>query len=69
MDIPQKIKAAERIAGISEAQLSDIIGTSRSAFNQRMKTGKFSTSELEKIATALGAKFEFKFVFEDGTEI
>lgn len=69
MDIPQKIKAAEKIAGIKESQLADTLGTSRSAFSQRMKTGKFSTAELEAIAEALGAKFEYKFIFDNGIEI
>lgn len=69
MDIPTKIKMAEIYAKISEAELSRKIGTSPQAFNQRMKTGKFSTAELDRIANALGAEFICHFRFEDGTEI
>ena len=69
MDISTKIKLAETYANISEAELSRRIGTTSQAFGQRLKTGKFSSADLEKIAQALGAEFVCKFVFPDGTEI
>ena len=69
MDISTKIKLAETYANISEAELSRRIGTTSQAFGQRIKTGKFSSADLEKIAQALGADFVCKFVFPDGTEI
>lgn len=69
MDIPTKIKMAEVYAKVNESELAKRIGTSPQALNQRMKTGKFSTAELEKIADALGAEFVYTFRFEDGTEI
>jgi len=34
-----------------------------------MRTGKFTSMELEQIAEALGAQFEYSFVFPDGTRI
>ena len=69
MTIPQKIKMALAYKGMSEAELARSIGTSPSAFNQRMKTGKFSTEEMDKIAEALDADFYFGFQFKDGTKI
>jgi transcriptional regulator with XRE-family HTH domain len=54
---------------MSEAELARQIGTSPSAFNQRMKTDKFSTAELEKIAETLGAIYSAVFTFADGTKI
>ncbi len=69
MTTSQKIKMALAYVGISEAALARRIGSSPSAFNQRMKTDKFTTSELEKIATALGATYSFSFNFPDGTHI
>ncbi|MEM5770442.1 MAG: XRE family transcriptional regulator [Bacillota bacterium] len=69
MDIPTKIKLAETYAKISEAELARRLGTTSQAFGQRMKTGKFSSEELEKIAEAVGAEFVYKFRFQDGTEI
>lgn len=69
MTVSQKIKMALAYKGMSEAELSRLIGTSPSAFNQRMKTGRFSSDDLEKIAEAMEAKFFFGFEFEDGTKV
>lgn len=69
MDIVKKIKAAEGYSGIPERKLAELLNTSPSAFNQRMKTGKFTGDELEQIASALGCRVEMKFIFKDGTEI
>lgn len=69
MDITSKIRMALAYRHMSEADLARRIGTSPSAFNQRMKTGKFSSSELEKIAAAMGAVYEATFTFPDGTRV
>jgi len=69
MDIPTKIKLAETYAHVSESELSRRLGTSAQAFSQRMKTGKFSSAELNQIASALGATFACSFTFPDGTVI
>lgn len=69
MTISQKIKMALAYQGMSEAELARSIGTSPSAFNQRMKTGKFSSDELNRIAQALGAEYYFGFQFPDGTKV
>lgn len=69
MDISKKIKMAEAYASVKEAELARRIGTSAQAFGQRMKTGKFSSADLDKIAEALGAEFVCYFKFPDGTEV
>lgn len=69
MTIPQKVRMALAYKGMSEAELARLVGSSPSAFNQRMKTGKFSSEDLESIAKALGAKCFFGFEFEDGTKV
>ena len=69
MTISHKIKMALAYKAMSEAELASTIGTSPSAFNQRMKTGKFSSEEMEKIAEALGAQYYFGFQFADGTKV
>lgn len=69
MNIPKKIKLATAYAGISEAELARRVGSSSQAFGQRMKTGKFSSAELDKIAEALGAEFVCAFKFPNGDEI
>ena len=69
MNITQKIKMALVYKGMSESDLARALGTSPQAFNQRMKTGKFTSEDLEKISVAIGAKYSFGFEFEDGTKI
>lgn len=69
MDFQKKIKMAEVCAGISEAELARRLGTSSQALGQRLKTGKFTLSELESIAQALGATFTCSFHFNDGTTV
>lgn len=69
MTVSQKIKMALAYKGMSEAELARKIGSSPSAFNQRMKTGRFSMSDFDKIASVLGAEFIFGFSFPDGTKI
>lgn len=69
MEFSTKIKMAEAVARMKEAELARQIGTTPQAFNQRMKTGKFKYEELERIATALGAELIVNFRFPDGTEV
>ncbi len=69
MDIAKRIKMAEAYADISEAELARRMGTTSQAFGQRMRTGKFSSADLEKIAAALGAEFYCCFKFPDGEEV
>lgn len=69
MTLNQKIKMALGYKGMSEAELARQIKTSPSALNQRLKTGRFTTEELERIAAALGASYFFGFEFPDGTKI
>lgn len=69
MDISTKIKLAETYAKMSETELARRIGTTSQALGQRIKTGKFSSSDLNAIADALGAEFICYFKFPDGTEI
>lgn len=63
------IKTALAYAGMSEAQLARELNSTPSAFNQRMKTDKFTAEELGKIAAILNAEYKSTFVFPDGTQI
>lgn len=69
MDTSKKIKMALAYVGISEAELARRIDTSPQAFHQRMKTGKWSDSDLSKIASALGCDVVVEFRFPNGTAI
>ncbi len=69
MTIDQKIEMACAYAKISKSELARNIGTTPQNLNQRLKVGKFTTAELEKIAQALNAEYIFMFKFNDGTTI
>ncbi len=69
MNLALKIKLACTAAGVSESELARRIGTSPQNLSQRLKVGKFTSEELQKIADALGAEFLLAFKFPDGTTI
>lgn len=69
MNITDKIRTALAYKKMSEAELARRFGSSPSAFNQRLKVGKFATEELQKIAEILDAEYVFEIVFPDGTRI
>ena len=69
MTSSQKIKMALAYKNMSESELARQFGTSPQAFNQRMKTDKFSSADLEKIADILGAKWVTAFKFPDGSKV
>ena len=69
IDIRRKIKTAAAHAGISEAEVARRLESSPQSFNKRLKTAKFSPSELEGIAAAMGASLRVDFMFPDGTII
>lgn len=68
MTTAKQIKMALAYKEMSEAELARAIGSSPSAFNQRMKTDKFTKEELENIAAAVGAVYVAAFEFPDGTK-
>ena len=53
---------------VSKTEIADAIGCTPQGFYQRMKTGKFTENELEKIAAKMGAVYISKFQFPDGKE-
>ena len=57
------------MAGISATELGKRMGMSQQTFSSRLKVGKFSKEEYNKMAELLGAKFIFRFEFPDGTRI
>ena len=69
MSNSQKIKMLLAYKNVSESALARLLGTSPQAFNQRLKTDKFTFEEMEKIAAALGCSWRAEFVFSDGTTI
>lgn len=66
--IQEQIKTACIHANISITELAKQFGISQSGFSQRMKTGKFTREELEKIAAIIGCEYISFFRFSDGKE-
>lgn len=69
MTMEQRIKAATAYKGKSQAALARALDTTPSNFNQKLKRGTFSESELHKIAAALDAVYVCAFEFADGTRL
>lgn len=65
----QKIKMALAYKGMSESELARRMGSTPQAFNQRMKTDKFTGEEMEKIGKILDGQWVAEFVFSDGTKV
>lgn len=69
MTIKDQISACCDVAGMTVTELGAKMGMSQQSISKRLKTGKFTKSELEQMATILGAKFVLRFEFPDGTII
>lgn len=53
-------------AGINITELADRFGISQPNMTQRLKRGKFTKEELQKIANILGCEYISEFIFSDG---
>lgn len=51
---------------MTQKELCQKIGMSESSLVQRMKTGKFTKMELEKMAAAMDGEYKSYFQFSDG---
>lgn len=64
--IQEQIKAALEHKGMTQKELCEKIGMSGPSLTQRMRTGKFTKQELEKMAEAMEGKYISYFEFHDG---
>lgn len=69
LTVKKKVKIACDIAGTSITQLGEKMGMSRPTIFQRLKTGKFSIEEYEKMTDILGCKLIFGFRFNDDMSV
>lgn len=69
LTLQQKIKVACELAGMTLTELAGKCGSSQQAFSKRVKNGKFTQEELEKIALYLGAEYRSGFYFPDGNKV
>lgn len=52
---------------LTEQQMADIIGISRTAYDSKMKTGRFTPAECLAYCKYFGKPFEFLFALEPDT--
>ena len=69
MPVSRKIRMALAYKNMREAELARALGIFPQSLNRKMKSGKFTVQELEKIAEVLDAKYISEFQFPDGTKI
>lgn len=69
MEIGKLIKCCLSYKEMSMAELADKLGVTQQNVSQRLKVGKFTTNELNKIAEKMGAEYHAYFLFPDGTKI
>lgn len=69
MDINQKIRTVMLLQDITITELAKKLGVSQPTMTNRLKTGKFSLEEYERIASALGVDFHLYFELPNGTKI
>ena len=62
MDIVEYLKLCLIKRNLNFSKLAELTGQSQSNLANKIKRGKFQTDELEKIAAALGAHLEIKFI-------
>ena len=66
--IKQKVEAACAMAGITVTELGRQMGMSQQNISKRLKTGKFTQEELEKMAEIMGCEYHSFFVFPNGSK-
>lgn len=69
IDTKQKIETACKIAGITVTELGTKMGMSQQNISKRLKVGKFTQSELEKMASIIGCEYHSIFIFPDGNKV
>lgn len=64
----QKIESACAMAGITITELGKQMGMSQPNFSSRLKVGKFTQEELEKMASIMGCEYHSFFQFPNGSK-
>lgn len=69
MTIKQRVKISCEKMNINLGELAEKLEMRQSTFSVRLKTGKFTKEEIEKIAFNMGCLYNSYFLFPDGTKI
>lgn len=68
-NIRRRIRAACDLAGITVTELGEKMGLSQPALSQKLNNGRFTKSDLERIAAILGCEYICYFEMANGTKI
>ncbi len=68
-DFGAKIRMTSAALRMSSAEIAQRLGMTPQLYSYRMKKARFSVSELESIAEAMGVKFVYYFELPDGTKV
>lgn len=69
MTIKQRVKMSCEKMNVNLGELAGRLNMRPSTFSVRLKTGKFTKEEIEKIAVNIGCLYNSYFLFPDGTTI
>ena len=65
----KSLRGAIAYSGMTQREVAEAMGTTVSNFSQRLNGRGFKDEELDRIADIIGAQYEARFVFPDGTRI
>jgi AcrR family transcriptional regulator len=69
MSQERSIKAAAAYAGMTTADIARALDVTTATFSQRLTGRGFREDELDRIAEIMGAKYDARFEFSDGTRV
>ncbi len=69
MTVSEQIKVLCVRCNVSEAELARRLGKSPQSLNAKLRRGKMTVEDLEKIAAVLGVEFKRYFILGNGDEI
>ncbi len=69
MTVSEQIKVLCVRCNVSEAELARRLGKSPQSLNAKLKRGKITIEDLDKIAVVLGVEFKRFFILDNGDEI
>ena len=69
MNNEQRIKVLLSHVQISQTRLAELLGTTSSNLNQKIKKGTLTEKDMEAIAAAVGAVYDSGFRFPDGLNV
>lgn len=69
LTIQEKIILALKECEMTQTELAEKLGISKQLLHRRIKTGKFSDEDFERIASALGCEYRSGFYWDDGKKV